>query len=232
MVVSITLAAGTDNCVSSVAAGAVTPARTVPSGHSPVFGVHEGDRHYNGILHTLEPRGLSCPNFDGIGCCAAERPSATATPTRTSRPVPDVAGKSFGDARKTLNQAGFYGGAWGKDGKKWTTAPEDSVVVNSTTPAAGEVTDTEDIEIHVGLTEAENTAAVNTKADAAKATADTEVKAAEAAERAAVEPEVTGLAATLPAKFPGYPRIVDGPASTTGWQAGSRASSSMTRSSP
>ncbi|HEX9089668.1 MAG TPA: PASTA domain-containing protein [Arthrobacter sp.] len=99
--------------------------------------------------------------------------SVSATPAPTSRPVPDVAGKTFPEARKILNKAGFYGSAWDKDGKKWgSIPPDDAVKVTSTTPAAGTVTDTDEIHIQVAVTEAENTAALKVKADAAKAAAD------------------------------------------------------------
>lgn len=130
---------------------------------------------------------------------ATEIPSQTASPTAASRPVPDVSGKKFSEARKTLNAAGFYGGTYGTDGKKLTVPPEDTVVVASTVPAAGAVTAGSDIEIHVVTTEAENSAALKAKADAAKAAA-----------AVAAAPKPTGLAATLPKQFPGYPLIVHG----------------------
>lgn len=106
---------------------------------------------------------------------ATEAPSETATPTPTptSRAVPDVAGKKFPEARKILNAAGFYGSAWGKDGKKWTnTTPDASIDVVSTTPAAGTVTATDDIQINLGLTEAEHGAVAKAAAEAAKVAAD------------------------------------------------------------
>lgn len=141
---------------------------------------------------------------------SSETPSATPTPAHASRPVPNVAGKKFPEAYEILTAAGFYGYAYGTDGKKWTSTPDESVAVASTKPAAGTVTDTEDIEIHVGLTEAENAAAVKTKTDAAKAAADAQVKSDNDAYMAANAPKPTGLAATLPKQFPGYPLIVHG----------------------
>lgn len=140
----------------------------------------------------------------GASQASSSSASASASPsqTKTSRPVPDVAGKKYAEAYKILSSAGFYGNAYGKDGKKWTnTTPDASIVVVSTSPAAGTVTDTEDIEIHVGITEAEHAAVAKAAADARKAAAD-------AAAKAAAAPKVTGLAASLPAKFPGYPLIV------------------------
>ncbi|MEV8146784.1 Ltp family lipoprotein [Arthrobacter sp. NPDC080073] len=107
--------------------------------------------------------------------------SPSASPTKTSRPVPDVAGKTFAEAYKVLSAAGFYGSAYGKDGKKWThTTPDASIVVVSTNPAAGTVSATEDIEIHVGITEAEHAAVAKAAADAKKAAADAAAKAAAA----------------------------------------------------
>lgn len=141
---------------------------------------------------------------------SSETPSATPTPPHASRPVPNVAGKKFAEAYKILTEAGFYGYAYGTDGKKWTTTPDETAVVASTKPAAGTVTDTEDIEIHVGLTEAENAAAVKAKTDVAKAAADAKVKSDNDAYMAANAPKPTGLAATLPKQFPGYPLIVHG----------------------
>lgn len=173
------------------------------------------------MKHHLSAAVLAAALIAGLTACGGGASATTqptgaatgtpsATPTKTSRPVPDVAGKSFPEAYKILMAAGFYGSAYGTDGKKWTTTPDEAATVSSTKPAAGTVTDTGDIEIHVGLTEAEGAAAAKTKADAAKAAADAKVKADEEAYKAAHAPQPTGLAATLPKKFPGYPLIVHG----------------------
>ncbi|QDG89080.1 hypothetical protein NIBR502770_11755 [Pseudarthrobacter sp. NIBRBAC000502770] len=73
--------------------------------------------------------------------------------------MPDVTGKQFGEARKLLYDADFFGYPWGKDGKKWAGMAPDDAIVTSTVPAAGTVTDTSDIKINVNTSEAERLAA-------------------------------------------------------------------------
>lgn len=86
-------------------------------------------------------------------------PTPTPTPSHKTRAVPDVIGKQFGEARKLLYDADFFGYPWGKDGKKWAGMAPDDAIVTSTVPAAGTVTDTSDIKINVNTSEAERLAA-------------------------------------------------------------------------
>ncbi|MBT2555620.1 PASTA domain-containing protein [Arthrobacter sp. ISL-5] len=129
--------------------------------------------------------------------------SASATPTRTARAIPDLARKSFTDAQDTLRGDGFVVSIVGKNGTEWTGGVDDTVKVVSTVPAAGEVTNATDIAVTVNITQDEFLAASEARATAEKAAAD-------AAAKAAAAPKVTGLAATLPKQFPGYPLIVHG----------------------
>ncbi|GAB5080383.1 hypothetical protein ARTHROSP310_35300 [Arthrobacter sp. AD-310] len=114
-----------------------------------------------------------------------------------------MAGKTFPEAQKALIDKGFSVSIIGKDGAKWTAGVDGTVKAISTVPAAGELTTATDVTVTVSMTPAEYRAASEAKAAAAKA-------AAEAAAREAAKPKVTGLAATLPKQFPGYPLIVHG----------------------
>ncbi|MFF2244270.1 PASTA domain-containing protein [Arthrobacter sp. NPDC058130] len=88
---------------------------------------------------------------------AAPTPSPTPTPspapsrTHVSRPVPDVTGKTFTEAYKILTDAEFYGYPYDTDSLKLIrTTPDKSLVVVSTSPTAGTVTSTTDIQINLG----------------------------------------------------------------------------------
>ena len=98
-------------------------------------------------------------------------PSATPKPTKTeaTKPIPNVVSKPFIEARGTLNAEGYYARIVDKGGKKWTNiVPDETVVVVSTSPAAGGVSDDNFVDIVVDFTEAEYIAASQAKADAAK----------------------------------------------------------------
>ena len=98
--------------------------------------------------------------------------SATPTPTRTARAIPDMAGKPYVEVRKALKDEGFTASLIGKDGVKWTNVvPDATVMVVSTDPAAGTVTDASEISVTVNFTRAEFAAATKVAADA-KAAAD------------------------------------------------------------
>lgn len=131
-------------------------------------------RYISAVLAAALIAGLTaCGGGASATAQASEAPSSTVTPTSTpthaSRPVPNVAGKKYADAYQVLMADGFYGSAYGKDGKKWANAsPDPSLVVASTTPAAGTVTDAEDIQINLGITEAQHGAVAKASADAAK----------------------------------------------------------------
>lgn len=99
---------------------------------------------------------------------ASPTPSPTPTRTHASRPVPEVTGKTFAEAYKILMDAEFYGYPYDMDGlKSISTTPDKSLVVVSTSPTAGTVTSTMDIQINLGLTGAAGTAVMN-GADPAK----------------------------------------------------------------
>jgi hypothetical protein len=99
---------------------------------------------------------------------ASTTASATPKPTRTAKAIPDFAGKPFSEARKTLGNAGFIVSIVGQDGKKWTGGVDDTVLVVSSAPAAGTVTNTTDIAFTVNVSQEEFLAAGKAKADAAK----------------------------------------------------------------
>ncbi|MET3350469.1 UNVERIFIED_ORG: hypothetical protein ABID57_002161 [Arthrobacter sp. UYEF1] len=100
--------------------------------------------------------------------------SASASPKATAKPVPDVVGKTYIEARTLLNKSDYYTRLIGKDGKKWTTnlVPDDSVMAVSTNPAAGKAFRDDYVDVLVNMTEAEFTAAVKVKAEAAKVAAE------------------------------------------------------------
>ncbi|MFF2244271.1 PASTA domain-containing protein [Arthrobacter sp. NPDC058130] len=116
---------------------------------------------------------------------SAATAAASAAPVRTARAVPDVAGKTFTEARKALSAEGFVASIAGKNGTSWTGGVDDTVTAVSTVPAAGTVTVATAVTVTVNLTQDEYLTA-------------------------AAKPKPTGLAATLPSKFPGYPLIVHG----------------------
>lgn len=75
------------------------------------------------------------------GCGApATQPAASSSPIPSVAPkkVPDVAGKPFPEARSLVRSAGIVYEAVGDDGVKFIDAPEDTAVVVSSDPAAGE----------------------------------------------------------------------------------------------
>jgi hypothetical protein len=128
----------------------------------------------------------------GLTACGAGGPeastasstsmSATPTPTRTARVIPDWSGKPYVDARTNLSIDGFVVSLLGKDGTKWTNVvPNDTVLVVSTDPAAGTATNTTDITITVYVTESEFVAATKVAAEAAIAAKKVAADAAKAA---------------------------------------------------
>lgn len=93
--------------------------------------------------------------------------SVSAKSTPTARPVPDVVGKTYLDARTTLNKSDYFPRLVGKDGEEWTTniVPNDSVIVVSVSPALGKK---DFVDVTVNMTEKEFLAAVKAKGEAAK----------------------------------------------------------------
>ncbi|WP_248762114.1 PASTA domain-containing protein [Pseudarthrobacter sp. SSS035] len=100
--------------------------------------------------------------------------SASASPKATAKPVPDVVGKTYIEARALLNKSDYYARLVGKDGKNWTTniVPDASVMAVSTNPAAGKTSKDGYVHIMVNMTEAEFIAAGKVKAEAAKVAAE------------------------------------------------------------
>lgn len=144
---------------------------------------------------------LAATLIAGLAACGGGAPQASPssqtaspspTPTKTSRPVPDVAGKSYPDARKALTDQGFFVTIVGKDGAKWSTLPDATALVVSTQPAAGTVTDTGDVEITVNRTEADQQAADKAAAAATKAAADKAAADKAAADKAAADKAAAG----------------------------------------
>lgn len=126
-------------------------------------------RYVSAALAAILIAGLTgCGGGEPQAAPTTASASPSATPTKVSRPVPDVTGKSYSAARSALSGEGFFVTVVGKDGKKWTTIPGDKVTALSTKPAAGTVTDATDVEITVSMTETEQAAAVKAAADAAK----------------------------------------------------------------
>jgi hypothetical protein len=109
-------------------------------------------------------------------------PSASASPT--FRAVPNVVGVNFQDARTTLLKHDFVVRILDREGKKWTGRyPDKTVMVVSTNPAIGTVTDKSDVEVTVGVTEAELKAVATAGDVAAKAAARAAIEAAKLAAR-------------------------------------------------
>lgn len=95
--------------------------------------------------------------------------SSVPSPSKTLKPVPDVVGKTFQDARSTLNKAGYSMRVSDKDGKLWTNiVPDASVTVISMKTAPGTITGEDSVEVALGTTEAEYVAAKKAAADEAK----------------------------------------------------------------
>lgn len=102
---------------------------------------------------------------------AGSQPSATSSkslPSKTAKPVPDVVGKTFLEARTALNEAGYYLRAIDKDGKRWdNVVPDASIIAVSMKTAPGTVHNEDFIEVTVNTTEAEFMAAKKAAADQA-----------------------------------------------------------------
>jgi hypothetical protein len=75
----------------------------------------------------------------GCGAPASQSTeSASPTPSVTPKKVPDVAGKSFSDARSLVRTAEIVYEVVGSDGVKFTETPENTAIVVSSDPAPGE----------------------------------------------------------------------------------------------
>jgi hypothetical protein len=128
-------------------------------------------RYIRAILAVTLLTGLTaCGGGAQQGASSNESASASPSPTRTARAVPDLTGKSYADARTALSSQGFRSTAIvGKDGSKWTNVvPDKTVTVVSTKPAAGTSTTVQDVEVTVNLTQVEFVAATKAAAEAAK----------------------------------------------------------------
>lgn len=101
-------------------------------------------------------------------------PSASASPSPTQQPVPDVVGKTYPAARTELNEHDYLARVVGKDGKAWTVniVPDESVLAVSMNPAAGSTPDSDIIYIAVNMTEEEFKAAGAAKKEAARIAAE------------------------------------------------------------
>lgn len=121
------------------------------------------------VIAGLTACGGGAPQASPTTASSVSSPSPTASPTRTSRPVPNMAGKPYVEARNSLNKEGYLVTIFGMDGKKWTNVvPDATVKVVSTEPAAGVSTSSSDIAITVDVTEGEFVAAAKAAADAEK----------------------------------------------------------------
>lgn len=126
------------------------------------------------VAATLIAGLTACGGGEEQNANDAASTSASASATAAAKPVPNVVGKTYLEARSLLNKSDYYARLIGKDGKEWTTniVPNESVLVVSMSPSAGTVSANDYIEITVNLTQEEFTAAVKAKADAAKVAAE------------------------------------------------------------
>ncbi len=145
-------------------------------------------RYLSAVLAATLIAGLTaCGGGSGQASPSTESSaSPPAKPSRATQAIPDVAGKTFLQAKKALVDKGFSVSVVGSDGKIFRGNLDDTLTAISTIPAAGEVVSATAVVI-VKV----NTTAVSTQAKETPA------------------PRVTGLAATLPQQFPGYPLIVN-----------------------
>lgn len=92
--------------------------------------------------------------------------SAKPSPSKTSKPVPDVTGMKFEKARAAMNDAGYYLRALDKNGERWNNiVPDDSIIAVSQKTAPGSVSKEEFIEVTVNTTQQEHMAAIKAAAD-------------------------------------------------------------------
>nr|WP_016359485.1 PASTA domain-containing protein [Paenarthrobacter nicotinovorans]CAD47974.1 hypothetical protein [Paenarthrobacter nicotinovorans] len=101
-------------------------------------------------------------------------PSASASPSPTQQPVPDIVGKSYLEARSELNEHEYMARVVGKDGKAWTEniVPDESVMAVSMNPAAGSTPQTDTIHVTVNMTEEGFKAASAAKKETARIAAE------------------------------------------------------------
>jgi hypothetical protein len=128
------------------------------------------------ISATLAAIAIAAITACGGGTPQASTTTSASSPStplaQTARPVPDMTGKRYVEARRALKDEGFTASLVGKDGTKWTNVvPDTTVMIVSTDPAAGTVTDASEIAVTVNLTEAEFVAATKVAAEANKAAA-------------------------------------------------------------
>ncbi|MBT2549748.1 PASTA domain-containing protein [Arthrobacter sp. ISL-65] len=106
---------------------------------------------------------VACAALALSGCGASPQGEATASPSasRTAKPkiVPDVAGKTFTQARDELGAAGIAWESVGTDGLHFTDLPPDGAVVLSTEPQAGGEIERGSATLHLKSTRAEAEAA-------------------------------------------------------------------------
>lgn len=133
---------------------------------------------------------------------SAQTAPASGSPSPTqrsvSRTVPDVTGAKFQEARGR-DLSDFKVTIVGSDGKKWKTYyPDSTVLILSTDPAAGTVTDRGDLEVKLNVTEGdmekrdkEARAAAQEKINAANAASKEKNKGDEAAAKMAKRYEFT-----------------------------------------
>lgn len=127
----------------------------------------------------------------GLAACGGgeTQPASVDTPTTspTSLTVPAVTGMDFPTARTTVLKD-YVVTVLGKDGKKWTaSSPNKTVMIVSSSPAAGTVIDKAEIQVSVNMTEDEMNAAATAEFAAANAAA----TAALAAKKLAIRYEFT-----------------------------------------
>jgi hypothetical protein len=101
----------------------------------------------------------------GCGAPAAEpADSLSPSPTVALKKVPDVAGKPFAEARDLVRSAGITYDAEGSDGARITSLPEDTSLVVSSDPTAGEdIPAGTAVTLRIDTTQAETDARAATK---------------------------------------------------------------------
>lgn len=159
-------------------------------------------RYTSAVLAVTLIAGLTACGGGPQGAPApAASPSAPApaAPVRTAQAIPDVAGKSFTDAKKALTAEGFVVSIASKNGTSWTGGVDDTVKAVSTVPPAGTVTTATAVMVTVNLTQDEYLAA-------------------------AAKPKPTAWRPPCPRSSPGTRSSSTAPNSIIGLPVGSRAS--------
>ena len=118
---------------------------------------HLENRLMKRLMSVLIGLGL----FIGLAACGNSPEYFPVSSPPSERAIPDVSGLSYGAAVRVLRASRFTAIVVGSDGERWEEeTPTGTVVMSGTNPAIGTVTDAEEIELLVEVTEGEYADAV------------------------------------------------------------------------